>query len=245
MTASRNQRSCATRITRGVDRREQLLEPLDRLDVEVVRRLVEEQQVGLRGERARQRGPRQLAARERRERPVEVGVGEAEPAHDRRRRGRASRSRPRARAAPAPTRSCDSVLRSWSPAAIARLELAQLLLERRRGRPCRRARTRAAAARSSPAGAGRAARPARPSPRRARRPRATPRPSSARSSVVLPAPFGPGEREPVAALDLERDAVEERACRRAPCGAWMRSGLPRPYSRRAAVDRAERGMIRA
>ena len=31
-----------------------------------------------------------------------------------------------------------------------------------------------------------------------------------RSSVVLPAPFGPDEREPVAALDLERDAVEER-----------------------------------
>ena len=32
----------------------------------------------------------------------------------------------------------------------------------------------------------------------------------------------PGEREAVAALDLERDAVEERGCRRAPCGGWCR-----------------------
>ena len=66
VTASRNQRSCATRITAASIVAQQLLEPLDRLDVEVVRRLVEQQQVGLRGERAGERGARQLAARERR-----------------------------------------------------------------------------------------------------------------------------------------------------------------------------------
>jgi hypothetical protein len=63
----------------------QLLEPFDRLDVEVVRRLVEQQQVRLRGERTCERCPCQLAAGERVERPLEVGVAEAEAAHDRRR----------------------------------------------------------------------------------------------------------------------------------------------------------------
>jgi hypothetical protein len=69
------------------DRRVELLElglePLERVDVEVVRRLVEEQQVGLRGERATERRARELAARERRQRAVEVGVGEAEVVQDR------------------------------------------------------------------------------------------------------------------------------------------------------------------
>ena len=68
---------------RGVERLQHALEPLERLDVEMVRRLVEQQQVGLRGECPRERRARQLAARERVQRPVEVGVGEAEPAHDR------------------------------------------------------------------------------------------------------------------------------------------------------------------
>ena len=102
-----------------VDRRQQLLEPLDRLDVEVVRRLVEQQQVGLRRERARERGARQLAARERRERPVEVVVGEAEAADD---AGRAVAPvvaarvlEPRLRRAVARA----SCVRSWSPPAIA------------------------------------------------------------------------------------------------------------------------------
>ena len=67
---------------RGVERDERLLEPLERLDVEVVGRLVEQQQVGLRGERAGQRAARQLAAGERRERAVEVGLGEAEAVDD-------------------------------------------------------------------------------------------------------------------------------------------------------------------
>ena len=65
----------------GVDRGESLLEPLERRDVEVVRGLVEQQQVGVAGERARERAARELAAREGVQRPVEVVVLEAEPAH--------------------------------------------------------------------------------------------------------------------------------------------------------------------
>ena len=66
------------------DRRVELdqvaLEPLERLDVEMVRRLVEQQQIRPRGERPGQRGPGQLAAREARQRPVELGAVEAETA---------------------------------------------------------------------------------------------------------------------------------------------------------------------
>ena len=69
---------------RRVERLQHLLEPLERLDVEVVRRLVEQQQVGLRGERASERGAGQLAAGERLQRTVEVILREAEPADDRR-----------------------------------------------------------------------------------------------------------------------------------------------------------------
>ena len=70
---------------RGVERRQLALEPLEALDVEVVRRLVEQQQVGIRRERAPERGARQLAAGERVELPVEVGVAEPEAPQDRRR----------------------------------------------------------------------------------------------------------------------------------------------------------------
>ena len=79
---------------RRVERLQRLLEPLERLDVEVVRRLVEQQQVGVAGERAGQRGARQLAAGERLQRAVEVGlVVEAQAAHH---RGRAVAPRPAA-----------------------------------------------------------------------------------------------------------------------------------------------------
>ena len=61
-----------------VEADERLLEPLERLDVEVVRGLVEEQQVGLGGERAGQRAARELSPGEGRQRPVEVLVGEAQ-----------------------------------------------------------------------------------------------------------------------------------------------------------------------
>ena len=66
-----------------VEREQRLLEPLERLDVEVVRRLVEQQQVGLGGERAGERAARELAAGEGLQRAVEVGVGEPEAVDDR------------------------------------------------------------------------------------------------------------------------------------------------------------------
>ena len=56
-----------------IERHERLLQPLERLDVEVVRRLVEQQQVGIAGERASERRARELAAGERAELAVEVG----------------------------------------------------------------------------------------------------------------------------------------------------------------------------
>src|SRR5204862_3761551 len=55
-----------------VEVEQRLLEPLERLDVEVVGRLVEEQEVGLGGQGAGQRGARELAAREGPQRAVEV-----------------------------------------------------------------------------------------------------------------------------------------------------------------------------
>ena len=67
---------------RGVEAGQRLLEPLERLDVEVVGGLVEQQQVGLGGERARERRARQLAAGERRERAVEVVVDETQAVDD-------------------------------------------------------------------------------------------------------------------------------------------------------------------
>ncbi len=69
-----------------VERHERLLQPLQRLDVEVVGWLVEQQQVGVAGERARQGRTRQLAAGERRQLALEVAlVLEAQAAHHRRR----------------------------------------------------------------------------------------------------------------------------------------------------------------
>ena len=53
--------------------REVLLEELDRLEVEVVRRLVEQQDVGRREDGAREHRTVLLAARELREGPAEVG----------------------------------------------------------------------------------------------------------------------------------------------------------------------------
>ena len=70
---------------RGVERPEHAFEPLERVDVEVVGRLVEQQQIGLRGQRTGERRTRQLAARERREGAVEVALAEPDAAHDRRR----------------------------------------------------------------------------------------------------------------------------------------------------------------
>ncbi len=67
-----------------VERGQLALEPLEALHVEVVRRLVEEEQVGIGRERPRERRACELAAREGIERAVEVGVTEPEAAQDRR-----------------------------------------------------------------------------------------------------------------------------------------------------------------
>ncbi len=56
-------------------------QPLEALDVEMVRRLVEEQEVGLDGERTSERGPGQLSSGERLELPIEIGIAEPEPPH--------------------------------------------------------------------------------------------------------------------------------------------------------------------
>ena len=67
----------------GVERGQLTLEPLEVLDVEVVRRLVEEQQVGIGRQRSRERRARQLSTGEPVERAVEVGVPEPEAAQHR------------------------------------------------------------------------------------------------------------------------------------------------------------------
>ena len=101
MTASRNQRSCATRMTAASIVCELALEPLERSAtsrwfVGSSRRSRSGLAASARASDARVSSPPENV----RERPVEVVVGEAEAAHDRLRRGRASRIRPRARAAP-------------------------------------------------------------------------------------------------------------------------------------------------
>ena len=67
----------------SVELDEGLLEPLERVDVEMVGWLVEQQHFGARGERARERRARELAAGEAVECPVEVLGREAEaPRHN-------------------------------------------------------------------------------------------------------------------------------------------------------------------
>jgi hypothetical protein len=66
-----------------VERREFSLEPFDVRHVQVVRGLVEEEQVWVSRQGARQRGASQLATRERPQAAVELVVREPEPAHDR------------------------------------------------------------------------------------------------------------------------------------------------------------------
>ena len=63
----------------GIERGELLLEPFEAVRVEVVGRLVQQEDVRVAGQRPYERRAGQLPARERRERPLEVAVGEAEP----------------------------------------------------------------------------------------------------------------------------------------------------------------------
>ncbi len=174
----------------GVERLELALEPLDALDVEVVRRLVQEQQIRVAGERARQRGARQLAARERVERAVEVGLGEPKPADDARRAlspgVAAGVLEPRLRRRVAVERR--GVVGACRHGAF---ELAQLLLERDQVGGAGEHVLAKGEARGRAAAAGRAARRGSPSRTRALRRRCRARRRACRSSVVLPAPFGP------------------------------------------------------
>ena len=142
--------------------------------------------------RARGRARRASARRRRRSRGRGRGRRRRSRARAaRRRRGRASRSRPRARAAPAPRRSgAASRARGRRPPSPPRGGAAHARPRRGRRRP--RARTRAACEPPSarrPLVVQRDARALLPGELAAVRARVSP--ISARSSVVLPAPFGP------------------------------------------------------
>ena len=165
--ASRNQRSCATRMTpaSSVESSCSSHSRLSRL--EVVRRLVEQEDVRVTGERPSERGARQFAAGERRERSVEVPIRETQPAHD----GRSALP-PVIAAGMLEARLCIAVpahrLGPWSPSGHRFLEAPQLPLGGEVGSSRegileqRQARARAAAA-------DRGGRRGRPSRRRARR----------------------------------------------------------------------------
>ena len=83
VTASRNQRSWATIMQAASRSRQLALEPLEARHIEVVRWLVEQDQIGVTGQCARERRPRQLPAREGCEPPVEVLVAKAQSPGDR------------------------------------------------------------------------------------------------------------------------------------------------------------------
>ena len=168
----------------GVQRR---LDHLERVEVEVVGRLVEQDQLRARADDRRHVHARALARAQAPERPAD-----------------------RLRAEP--------VVGEQRP----RLVLGQrgLLAEPRRAAACSRGQAR-------PASAAAGAR------RRARRPRrvASTSPASTCSSVLLPAPFGPDQRDPVAAvqrqLDVREDALDGDVAQRA------RSAAGRVLARRA------------
>ena len=63
---------------RSVEVHERLLEPLERLDVEMVRGLIEQQHIGTRRKRTGERSARELSAREGVQRTVEIRVAKAE-----------------------------------------------------------------------------------------------------------------------------------------------------------------------
>ena len=224
VTASRNQRSCATIMIPRVERLQLALQPLEAFDVEVVGRLVEEQEVRIAAERARERGARQLAAGEGLELAVELLVREAETAHD---RGRAlapvvaaGMLEPRLRLAVPANRRVVVISVGHRP-----LEPPQLVLQRDQVTGAGERRTRAASGAARAAAAGRAGRHACPSGMRARRPEELVSPTSARSSVVLPAPFGPASATRSRRSTLN-DTPSNSGSPRAPCGGSMRSGLP-------------------
>ena len=166
------------------------LEPLEPLDVEVVRRLVEQEQVRVACERARERRARQLTAGEGVQPPVELALLEPEPAQRRQATARATRSRPRARAAPGPRRTAPAFpLRARPPPSRLRADGAPPPARPGRARP--RARTRAATGRARSGGRWSCSATRVPLSNTSCPPSTPVSPASMRSSVVLPAPFGP------------------------------------------------------
>ncbi len=174
----------------------------------MVRGLVEQQQVGLAGERARERGARQLAAGEGLEAAVEVGVREAEAAED-------------ACSVVAPAVAA-RVLEPRLRLAVAAQRLGRVVAARHR--LLEPAELLLGADEVGGAGEGVLAQGVTAEPRR---PLVVERDARAllpgelaalqldladerAQQRRLPGAVRAGEREPVAPLDLERDAVEER-----------------------------------
>ncbi len=209
-TASRNQRSWATRIT-AASIEVSFSSSHSRLaHVEVVRRLVEQQQVGIAGQRAGERRAGQLSSGER----VRAG-GRGRRPRSRDRAGprppaRASPSRRRARAAPGASAYRASVVASCapppSPASSARSSSSSEIEIR-----CARQATYSRSVRSRSSGGRWSCSAMRVPFENASSPpwhlRLTREHAQQRR---LAGAVRPGEREPVAALDAERHAVEER-----------------------------------
>ena len=198
-TASRNQRSWATSTTAASRSVEIALEPLQRGDVEVVGGLVEQQQVRVPGQRARQRRAGELAAGEALEGPVESARRRIRGRGAGRAHGCASPTRRRARAAPGRGRSGRAptsrpAARPWRTRGRAALPRAP------RDRGSRRARSRAARGLARAEDAGRGGLCGCPWPPTARRRRsASPRRASAeawscRPRCARPASCGRGAR---------------------------------------------------
>ena len=172
--------------------------------------LVEQQQVGVAGERPRQRRARELAPGEGRQRPVELlgrrtRARAAGPA-----RGCANPSHRRARGDPARASTGRGACRR--PAARpSRPRAAGAPPRARRGSCTPRGRSRAASGRARAAGAGRGARPACPSRRRARRRRCRSRRRSSAGASSFRRRCGPASvmRSPRSSLnDTPRNSGE-------------------------------------
>ena len=185
-----------------------VLEPLERLDVEVVGGLVEQQQVGPRGEHPRERGSGQLTAREAAERAVELVVAEAEAVE-----GRLDAVAP---AISAGRLQAGLSVRVGVRASPRRRRRRPSAARGARGRPrsprssrARRSRTRAA---STPARGGRWSCSATRTPLPvASVPASIPAsPESIRSSVVLPLPLRPDSVIRSPAVELEGEVGEQR-----------------------------------
>ena len=227
----------------------------------MVGRLVEQQHVGLGEQQLRQLDAHAPAAREARERPLAALGVEAEALRARARRARRARSRRAARSARAARRSARRARRAPRLPTVRDLGLdargARAPARRgARGRwrpPARALRARAGSIswRSSATRRSRGGR-TRPSSGGSS-------PAAMRSSVVLPAPFGPTSADAVARAHLEVDALEEAATAKAladvveaqqhgaesrgaagafkrPLGAFKRG--PRPADERARGHRA-------